>query len=171
MEARVSQVEDAAEARGVFAAAIAQRGFRFAAEEPGGGDEAGGIQAELSEIGAGGLDEGGGGGAIEIVEFAFVRGVESRGQFLKGGFSGAACALMVVAVDDDLVAVVRLGFQPRAESGVGEEMAAVMVIGYDEERALLHTQALQRGQRLLTILARAGRDIVKRDDERAGRVR
>jgi hypothetical protein len=35
-------------------------------------------------------------------------------------------------------------------------MAAVMVIRDDEERALLHTQALQRGQRLLTILARAG---------------
>ena len=168
MEARVTQVENAAEAGGVFAAAIAQGGFRFAAEEPGGGDESGGIKAEFLEIGAGGLDKGDCGRAIEIVEFAFVGGIELRGEFLNRGFGEAAFALMEVAVDDDLMAVVRLGFQPRAESRVGEEMAAMMVIRDDEEGALLHAEAIQGGERLLAILARVGRDIVKGYHERAG---
>lgn len=135
------------------------------AKQPGGRDKTRGCDIDGTEITFCAFHFFECGGFADVVKFAFVGGVKARDHFVLGRFCISSLALMKVAVRNDFVAGVLLFAQPLAERGIGEKMAAMMMVRDDEQRCFCDTDETQIMNDLPAGVEGQRRDVVQRDNE------
>ena len=130
-----AQIADTGQPGRVFHVRCSGRAFRFGAEQPRGGDETARRQPRRDEFSARLGDAAKRFVVIEVVEFAFIVGVEPGKKLVAQLFPRARRPLVKVTVDHDLVSM-RLQFlQPSHKPAVLGRAPTVMIVGHHQEGA------------------------------------
>src|SRR5262249_20772250 len=150
----------------VFQIGIARGALSICAEQPRRGNKATGLQPNRAKFVASPHDPAQRFLVIKIIKLALVLCVEPRKQPRLHGLVGAALPLMEIAVNDNFMSSRFEVAQPGNKLSILACPAFMMVIRYDQKRAITDSTATKHVNDLLDYCAIGWCDVVNRHHER-----